>query len=497
MAISILNLFTIGIGPSSSHSIGPMRAAGRFVARLRGADCLASCASIEVRLYGSLALTGKGHGTDQAIMLGLEGATPETVDPDDVPTRIATIRDQKQIVLASGPAVPWNEDRDLRFLKNESLPKHPNAMRFTARDRTGMPLLEYTCFSVGGGFVVDDGDSTTDGEALTPIVLPYPYETGEDLLQMAADSGLSVSEMTLANERSWRNDAETRAALIERWRVMQACVERGCRQAGTLPGGLHVQRRAPALYARLSARDRLDHIGEVQQSGDSSPNTKTAATGSMASGSPPTGSNNSAPPSQDPLAVLDWVDLFALAVSEENAAAGRVVTAPTNGAAGIIPAVLHYYWRFVPGANESGVVRFLLTAGAIGILYKLNASISGAEVGCQGEVGVACSMAAGALTEVLGGTVPQVEMAAEIGMEHNLGLTCDPIGGLVQVPCIERCAMAAVKAINASRMALRSDGQHRVSLDRVIRTMRETGRDMLTKYKETSRGGLAVAVPEC
>jgi L-serine dehydratase len=276
---------------------------------------------------------------------------------------------------------------------------------------------------------------------------------------MAAASGLSVSEMTLANERCWRGEAEIRAGLLARWRVMQECVERGCRQDGILPGGLKVRRRAPELFRQLSAR------------------TDEA--------------------SRDPLDVMDWVNLFALAVSEENAAAGRVVTAPTNGAAGIIPAVLHYYWRFVPGANGDGVVRFFLTAGAIGILYKLNASISGAEVGCQGEVGVACSMAAGALTEVLGGTVPQVEMAAEIGMEHNLGLTCDPIGGLVQVPCIERCAMGAVKAINAARMALRSDGKHRVSLDRVIRTMRETGRDMLTKYKETSRGGLAVAVTEC
>jgi L-serine dehydratase len=307
--------------------------------------------------------------------------------------------------------------------------------------------------------VVDEADAAQDQLSRDETLLPYPYRSGDDLLKMAAASGLSVSEMTLANERCWRSKAEIRAGMLERWQVMQACIERGCRQAGVLPGGLKVRRRAPELFQRL-----------------------TAAKNSSAN---------------DPLLVIDWVNLFALATSEENAAAGRVVTAPTNGAAGIIPAVLHYYWRFVPGANEDGVVRFLLTAGAIGILYKLGASISGAEVGCQGEVGVACSMAAGALTEVLGGSVPQVEMAAEIGMEHNLGLTCDPIGGLVQVPCIERCAMAAVKAINASRMALASDGTHRVSLDRVIRTMRETGRDMLTKYKETSRGGLAVAVTEC
>jgi L-serine dehydratase len=336
-------------------------------------------------------------------------------------------------------------------------------------------LNEYTCFSIGGGFVVDEANAAIDKISADETALPYPYTSGDDLLRMAAESGMSVSEMTLANETVWRSEAETRAGLLERWRVMQGCVERGYQQEGLLPGGLKVRRRAPELYRQLSARDRTPidaGAGDV----------RTAPTESWL---------------RDPLAALDWVDVFALAVSEANAAGGRVVTAPTNGAAGIIPAVLHYYWRFVPGANEEGVVRFLLTAGAIGILYKLNASLSGAEVGCQGEVGVACSMAAGALTEVLGGSVPQVEMAAEIGMEHNLGLTCDPIGGLVQVPCIERCAMAAVKAINASRMALRSNGQHRVSLDRVIRTMRETGRDMLTKYKETSRGGLAVAVTEC
>jgi L-serine dehydratase len=412
-----------------------------------------------VRLYGSLALTGKGHGTDKAVLLGLEGATPEGINPDDVEQRVAAIRNTKKLTLGDGPTVSFDEEKHLLFLRKESLPQHPNGMRFTARDAGGDVLLEYTCFSVGGGFVVDESEASADQIAQDETPLPYPYKTGDDLLRMSAESELSVSQMTLANERAWRSDAETRAGLLERWHVMQACVERGYRQEGILPGGLKVRRRAPELHRQLVSRD-VDAI-------------------------------------RDPLAAIDWVDLFALAVSEENAAGGRVVTAPTNGAAGIIPAVLHYYWKFVPGANDDGIVRFLLTAGAIGILYKLNASLSGAEVGCQGEVGVACSMAAGALTEVLGGSVPQVEMAAEIGMEHNLGLTCDPIGGLVQVPCIERCAMAAVKAINASRMALRSDGQHRVSLDRVIRTMRETGRDMLTKYKETSRGGLAVAVIEC
>jgi L-serine dehydratase len=459
MAISVFDLFTIGIGPSSSHSIGPMRAARRFVERLRVDGLLDSCAEVEVRLYGSLALTGKGHGTDKAVLLGLEGATPEGIDPDEVEPRVAAIRASGRLTLDQGPSIAWDEAKHLLFLRKETLPQHPNGMRFTARNAAGDTLLAYTCFSVGGGFVVDESAVAADKLSQDETALPYPYRTGDDLLQMAEASGLSISEMTLANERCWRSAAEIRAGLLARWRVMQECVARGCRQDGVLPGGLKVRRRAPELFRQLSAR------------------TDEAA--------------------RDPLAVLDWVDLFALAVSEENAAAGRVVTAPTNGAAGIIPAVLHYYWRFTPGANEDGVVRFFLTAGAIGILYKLNASISGAEVGCQGEVGVACSMAAGALTEVLGGSVPQVEMAAEIGMEHNLGLTCDPIGGLVQVPCIERCAMGAVKAINAARMALRSDGKHRVSLDRVIRTMRETGRDMLTKYKETSRGGLAVAVTEC
>jgi L-serine dehydratase len=459
MAISIFDLFTIGIGPSSSHSIGPMRAARRFIERLRSDGRLAQTAVVDVRLYGSLALTGKGHGTDKAILLGLEGATPEGIDPDEIEPRVAAIRETGRILLGGEHAIAFDESAHLHFLRKESLPQHPNGMRFTARDDSGNTLLDYTCFSIGGGFVVDEADAVADKFSADETQLPFPYRTGDDLLTMAAASGLSVGDMTLANERAWRSDADIRTGMLERWHVMQACVERGCRQDGVLPGGLKVRRRAPDLFEHLSADKKSSKV--------------------------------------DPLAAMDWVNLYALATSEENAAGGRVVTAPTNGAAGIIPAVLHYYWRFVPGANEDGIVRFLLTAGAIGILYKLNASISGAEVGCQGEVGVACSMAAGALTEVLSGTVQQVEMAAEIGMEHNLGLTCDPIGGLVQVPCIERCAMGAVKAINASRMALASDGTHRVSLDRVIRTMRDTGRDMLTKYKETSRGGLAVAVTEC
>ncbi len=459
MAISVFDLFTIGIGPSSSHSVGPMRAAGRFVEQLRQEGLLQRCAQIEVRLYGSLALTGKGHGTDKAVMLGLEGETPEGVEPDSVAPRIDAIRTAKQLQLQGGATILFDEAKHLLFLRKESLPHHPNGMRFAARNASGQVLLERVYYSIGGGFVVDESVASEDRLSSDETCLPFHYRSGNDLLRMAKESGFSVSQMTLANERSWRSEEEIRAGLLKIWHVMQQCVERGCRNEGILPGGLQVRRRAPELYRQLSSRDQAQL--------------------------------------RDPLGALDWIDLFALAVSEENAAAGRVVTAPTNGAAGILPAVLHYYARFVPGADEDGIVRLLLAAGAIGMLYKRNASLSGAEVGCQGEVGVACSMAAGALTEVLGGTVPQVEMAAEIGMEHNLGLTCDPVGGLVQVPCIERCAMAAVKAINASRMALRSDGEHRISLDRVIATMRATGLDMHSKYKETSRGGLAVAVTEC
>ncbi|WP_428308089.1 L-serine ammonia-lyase [Lacipirellula sp.] len=465
MALSVLDLFTIGIGPSSSHAIGPMRAAGRFLERLRHAHLLEKCERIEVKLYASLALTGKGHGTDKAILLGLVGETPEGVDPDQVDRIVESIRSSGELMLPGGRRIRFDEPRDLLFLRNESLPYHPNGMEFQAYDAAGETLDRYVCYSIGGGFVVDEQDAARDVVSGDETRLPYPYHCGDDLLAMAAETGLSISAMTLANEERWRSRTEIEERLLRIWRVMQACVERGCREEGTLPGGLKVKRRAPELYRRLAAKQRA---AAAANDGD-----------------------------HDTLAALDWVNLYALATSEENAAGGRVVTAPTNGAAGIIPAVLHYYRRHTPDADDAGVVKFLLTAGAIGILYKLNASISGAEVGCQGEVGVACSMAAGALTEVLGGTPRQVEMAAEIGMEHNLGLTCDPIGGLVQVPCIERCAMGAVKAINASRMALGSDGEHRVSLDRVIRTMRETGRDMLTKYKETSRGGLAVAVTEC
>jgi L-serine dehydratase len=459
MALSVLDLYTIGIGPSSSHSIGPMRAAGRFVAGLRQRGLLSACRRVEVRLYASLALTGKGHGTDKAIVLGLAGETPETVDPDAADALAAEIAARGRLTLPHGPTIAFEPQRDLRFLGDESLPYHPNGMRFLAYDADGRTLEDDACYSIGGGFVVDAADAARDQVTADETPLPYPYRTGEELLARAQESGLAISDLTLANESVWRPTDEVRARLVTVWRAMQGAVERGCRREGVLPGGLGVRRRAPDLARRLHDQ---------------------AATRDV-----------------DPLGALDWVNLYALAVSEENAAGGRVVTAPTNGAAGILPAVLHYYAKFVDGADDAGVVRMLLCAGAIGILYKLNASISGAEVGCQGEVGVACSMAAAALTEALGGTPQQVEMAAEIGMEHNLGLTCDPVGGLVQVPCIERCAMGAVKAINAAHLALRSDGTHRVSLDRVIRTMRDTGRDMLAKYKETSRGGLAVAVTEC
>ena len=459
MTISVLDLFTIGIGPSSSHTVGPMRAARRFVDRLTAAGMRDPTARIEVHLYGSLALTGKGHGTDKAVLLGLEGNTPEEVDVDAVSDRVEHIRMTKSLMLPGGRRIPFDLTSDLLFHRRESLPEHPNGMRFIARDAQNSELLAKTYFSVGGGFVVGDQTAATDNLMPAAQTLPFPYRSGDDLLRLARESQLSISEMTLRNEACWRPEVATSAALLRVWQAMQACVDRGCGSDGILPGGLKIVRRAPKLFRELSS------------------NPEVAA--------------------RDPLTALDWVSLWAMAVNEENAAGGRVVTAPTNGAAGIIPAVLHYFVRVQGGTDEDRIVRFLLTAGAIGILYKLNASISGAEVGCQGEVGVACSMTAGALCEVLGGTVPQVENAAEIGMEHNLGLTCDPIGGLVQVPCIERNAMGAVKAINAARLAMRGDGTHSVSLDKVIRTMRQTGADMSTKYKETSRGGLAVNVIEC
>ena len=465
MAVSVFDLFKIGIGPSSSHTVGPMRAARLFTQGLLHAALLDRAARVQVDLYGSLGATGKGHGSDTAVLLGLGGHEPDTVDVDQIPALLDDLRQCQRVVLDGAHPVAFDEARDVVFHRREALPLHANGMRFSAFDAAGAVLAERVYYSVGGGFVVSE-QVAADGQRQKVIapdtsVLPLPFHSGADLLALTQAHGCSIAEVMRRNERHWRTDAETEAGLLRIWAVMQACVERGCRTEGTLPGGFKVRRRAAALSRALAAVDAQG------------------------------------PKAADPLVVLDWVNLYALAVNEENAAGGRVVTAPTNGAAGIIPAVLHYYTRFVPGADGRGVIDFLLTAAAIGLLYKENASISGAEVGCQGEVGVACSMAAAGLCAVLGGSPEQVENAAEIGMEHHLGLTCDPVGGLVQIPCIERNAIASVKAINAARMALYGDGTHHVSLDKVIKTMRETGADMLTKYKETARGGLAVNIVAC
>jgi L-serine dehydratase len=459
VAISTLELFTIGIGPSSSHTVGPMRAARTFAAGLQDDGLLSRVARVRVELFGSLGATGHGHGSDQAVILGLEGERPETVDTRQAPQRVAEVKAAGRVRLLGTHDAVLSDD-DLVLHRRSALPFHPNGMRFYAFDGAegaGKPLCERTYYSVGGGFVVDEQAAGADRIKPDDRHLPYRFTSGAELLARCTEAGLPVSGVMLANESTWRPEAETRAELLEIWSAMQQCVQNGMHNEGTLPGGLKVPRRAPELYQHLCSE----------------------------------------PFSTDPLRVMDWVNLFALAVNEENAAGGRVVTAPTNGAAGILPAVLHYYLRFVPGASEDGVIRFLLAAAAIGVLYKENASISGAEVGCQGEVGSACSMAAAGLCEVLGGTPQQVENAAEIAMEHNLGLTCDPVGGLVQIPCIERNAMASVKAVNAARMAMHGDGVHVVTLDKVIKTMRETGADMKIKYKETSRGGLAVNVIEC
>jgi L-serine dehydratase len=463
MAVSVFDLFKIGIGPSSSHTVGPMRAARMFALRLAHDGALMRTARVHAQLYGSLGATGKGHGSDKAVLLGLAGHEPDTVNVDAIAALLEAIRSQSELMLAGEHAVAFNEKTDLVFHRRETLPLHANGMRFSAFDAAGASIANRVYYSVGGGFVVSD-EVAADGakqKIIAPdtTVLPLPFHSGDQLLALTQREQCSIAQVMRRNERHWRSDAEIDAGLLKIWDVMQRCVERGCATEGVLPGGFKVKRRAAALHAALTAQKHL------------------ALT--------------------DPLQVLDWVNVYALAVNEENAAGGRVVTAPTNGAAGIVPAVLHYYTRHVAGATQEGVIDFLLTAAAIGILYKENASISGAEVGCQGEVGVACSMAAGALCAVLGGTPAQAENAAEIGMEHHLGLTCDPVGGLVQIPCIERNAIASVKAINAARMALRGDGTHFVSLDKVIKTMRETGADMQTKYKETARGGLAVNIVEC
>jgi iron-sulfur-dependent L-serine dehydratase single chain form len=458
LAISVFDLFKVGIGPSSSHTVGPMKAARMFAEGLRDEGLLPSVRAVRVCLYGSLGLTGKGHGSDKAVLLGLEGEQPATVDVDAIPARLAAISKRGALRLLGEHEIGFTIAEHLEFNRRQKLSYHPNGMRFTAYDDLGSALAERAYYSVGGGFVMDETETGQPAKAPDSCGLPYPFSTAAELLAHTARSGLPVSAIMLANEKALgRTSEQVQAGLGELWQVMQACVRHGCATDGMLPGGLKVQRRAPRLFRQLTCEPNGD----------------------------------------DPLRAMDWVTLYALAVNEENAAGGRVVTAPTNGAAGIIPAVLHYYDRFVPGASPGGVQQFLLTAAAIGVLFKENASISGAEVGCQGEVGSACSMAAGALAEVLGGTPEQVENAAEIGIEHNLGLTCDPVGGLVQVPCIERNAVASITAIHAARLALRGDGRHFVSLDKAIHTMRMTGRDMLDKYKETSRGGLAVNVIEC
>jgi L-serine dehydratase len=463
MALSVFDLFKIGIGPSSSHTVGPMRAARQFALRARDAGVLERVTRVSVILYGSLGATGKGHGSDKAVLLGLEGHEPDSVDVDAIAGIVQRVRDARELKLLGTQSLAFDEKRDLVFNHHDTLPLHSNGMLFTASDAAGTELLRGTYYSVGGGFVVCDEPAAGGGteKRIVPDLtqLPHPFRTGDELLALCEREKTSIAGIMRRNERSWRSDAEIDAGLLRIWAVMQACVKRGCETGGTLPGGYKVKRRAPELYRQLTV---------PQMAGPS-----------------------------DPLIALDWVNLWALAVNEENAAGGRVVTAPTNGAAGIVPALMHYYSRFVYGANDAGIVDFLLTAAAIGFLYKENASISGAEVGCQGEVGVACSMASAALTAVLGGSPRQVENAAEIAMEHHLGLTCDPVGGLVQIPCIERNAIGAAKAINVARMALRGDGTHYVSLDKVIKTMRETGADMKTKYKETSRGGLAVNIVEC
>jgi L-serine dehydratase len=455
--LSVFDLYSVGIGPSSSHTVGPMRAAKRFVDGLSDDGDLPSVTRVRSELFGSLGATGAGHGTDKAVVLGLEGEDPATVDTGASDRRVASARRQRTLLLAGKHRVAFDPEQDLVLHRRASLPAHPNGMTFTALGSDGRAVASRTYYSVGGGFVVDEAAVGVDRVVPEPTPVPHPFDTAADLLAICGRTGGRISDVVLTNERVWRPEPEVRAGLLHLWTVMAGCVASGCAADGVLPGGLQVPRRAPGLFRALS----------------------------------------SAGQDPDPLHAMDWVNLFALAVNEENAAGGRIVTAPTNGAAGVVPAVLHYYVRFVPGADEDGIVRFLSTAAAVGMLVKQNASISGAEVGCQGEVGSACAMAAAGLCEVLSGSPTQVENAAEIGLEHNLGLTCDPVGGLVQIPCIERNAMASVKAINAARLALRGTGTHTVSLDTVIRTMRDTGRDMHTKYKETSRGGLAVNVIEC
>jgi L-serine dehydratase len=456
MTLSVFDIFKIGIGPSSSHTMGPMNAARSFAELLATRGLLERTAQVSAQMYGSLALTGRGHCTDRAVLLGLEGLRPDSIDPAVIEPTLLRIRGSGRLQLLGRHEIAFDEPLNLLFHIDQVLPGHSNGMRFTAHDASLAILAREEYYSVGGGFVVHAGAEagTQAGDARRPA--PYEFDSGARLLEHGRARGLEIHELMMARERTWMSDADIRARLLRIWQVMQDCVRRGFDAQGLLPGVLGVRRRAPRLYRQLMSTDPAS-----------------------------------------PMHALDWVNVYALAVNEENAAGGQVVTAPTNGAAGIVPAVLHYYRRFEPGADDDGVIRFLLTAAAMGMLYKQNASISGAEMGCQGEVGVACSMAAAGLVSALNGSNEQIENAAEIGLEHNLGLTCDPVAGLVQIPCIERNAMGSVKAINAARLALRGDGSHKVSLDQVIATMRQTGLDMSTIYKETSQGGLAVNVPEC
>jgi L-serine dehydratase len=469
---SLFDLYKIGIGPSSSHTMGPMRAARAFLLALDARHLLSPTAEVHVDLYGSLALTGKGHGTDRAVILGLLGEEASTLDPDTIDSKLEAIRLSSTVSLLGRHVIPFREAQHIVFHRDQMIPpgaetQHPNGIRFTASDVTGKVLFTATYFSIGGGFIVEDGaDVNATPMLMTPSTLPYPFHNAAELLEMAQRDHLRIDEVMMRNECARRGDTPDAAEsvkgdILRIWGAMQSCVARGLATDGILPGGLRVRRRAKRLAARLQQQDAAGK-----------------GTG-------------------DPLAPLDWVTIYAMAVNEENAAGSRVVTAPTNGAAGVIPAVAHYYRNYIAGADEAGIMRYFLTSAAIGILYKENASISGAEVGCQGEVGVACSMAAGGLAAAMRGTNAQVEHAAEIGMEHNLGMTCDPIGGLVQIPCIERNAMGAVKAVHACRMALAEEDEHKVSLDQVIRTMYETGLDMQSRYKETSLGGLALNVIEC
>ncbi len=457
MTLSVFDLFKVGIGPSSSHTVGPMRAARMFAAALESEGLLGDVARLHAELFGSLGATGHGHGSVKAIVLGLAGESPDTVDPRSAEPIVDQVRESGLLPLLGRHHITFTAADDIVLHRRKRLAFHSNAMRFLALDAAGRELSQRTYYSVGGGFVLTEDEAGTKHLIEDPTPVPYPFRTGAELLAHTMATGLPVSAIMLANERVWRSEEQIREGLLHIWRVMQQCVTNGTEADGVLPGGLKVRRRAATL--RQTLEKAADGTGALRD--------------------------------------MEWVTLYALAVNEENAAGGRVVTAPTNGAAGIIPAVLHYYDRFVPAADDDGIVRFLLTAGAIGVLFKEGASISGAEVGCQGEVGSACSMAAGGLAEIIGGTPEQVENAAEIGIEHNLGLTCDPVGGLVQIPCIERNAVGAIKAITAARMALYGDGVHHVSLDKAIKTMRETGADMKDKYKETSRGGLALNVVEC